>query len=103
MTYDHELILITPGGIIEDEIGNQIPVDPVETPIYCGVKSIGRTEFYNAAVTGLRPEIIFVVHAYEYDSQKLVHFDGVDYRVMRTYQVGTEELELTCEKVAADG
>lgn len=103
MTYDHELILITPGGVIEDEIGNQIPVDPVETPIYCGVKSIGRTEFYNAAVTGLRPEIIFVVHAYEYDSQKLVRFDGVGYRVMRTYQTGTEELELTCEKVAADG
>ena len=103
MTYDNELILITPGRIEEDELGNQIPIDPVETPIYCGVKSIGRTEYYNAAATGLRPEIIFVVHAYEYDEQKQIRFDGVEYRVMRTYEVDFEELELTCEKVAADG
>lgn len=103
MTYDHELILITPGGIIEDEIGNQIPVDPVETPILCGKKSAGGTEFYNGAANGMRPEFVFVVHTYEYDDQRVVRFNGVNYRVIRTYEVSFEELELTCEKVAADG
>lgn len=103
MTYDHELILITPGQVIEDDIGNQIETSPIETPIYCGLRSVGRSEFYNAAANGLRPELVFVIHAYEYSGQKLIRYEGVEYRVMRTYQTRFEELELTCEKVAADG
>jgi len=103
MSYDHELILITPGQIVEDEVGNQIETDPIETPIFCGLKSVGRSEFYNAAVTGLRPELVFPIHGYEYSGQKLVRFEGVKYRVIKTYSVNFEELELTCEKVAADG
>jgi hypothetical protein len=103
MTYDHELLLITPSQIIEDEIGNQIPSEPIETPIYCGLKTVGRSEFYNAAVAGLRPELVFVVHAYEYDGQKSIKFGGIEYRVIRTYSASFEEMELTCERVTADG
>jgi hypothetical protein len=103
MTYDHKLILITPSQIIGDDIGNQIPSDPIETPILCGLKSVGRSEFYNAAVAGLRPELVFVVHAYEYEGQKSIKFEGIEYRVIRTYSVSFEEMELTCERVAADG
>lgn len=103
MNYDNELILVTPGGFIEDEIGNQIPVDPIKTPVLCKVKSIGRNEFYNAANTGLRPELIFVIHAYEYNGEAVVNFEGKDYRVIRTYSASFEEIELICEKVAADG
>jgi len=101
VTYDHELTLISQ-TITEDEIGNQVPVE-TETVILCGLKSIGRSEFYNAAVTGLRPELIFVVHGYEYNGEKLVKFGGIRYRVIRTYATGFEEIELTCERVAADG
>lgn len=102
MSYDHELILITP-TIEYDEIGNPIESDPIETPILCRLNSVGRSEFYNAAASGLRPELIFTVHGYEYNGQKLVKFEGTQYRVIRTYGVDFEEIELTCEKVAADG
>lgn len=101
MTYDHELMLISQ-STTEDEIGNQIPVE-TETAILCGLKSVGRSEFYNAAATGLRPEMVFVVHGYEYSGQQIVKFDGVRYRVIRTYAINFEEVELTCEKVIADG
>lgn len=103
MAYDHELVLISPGQITEDEIGNQIELDPIETPVYCDLKSVGHSEFYNAAVTGLRPELVFIVHTYEYGGQGIVEFEKKKYRVIRTYSVSFEELELTCEKVAADG
>lgn len=103
MTYDHEIVLIKPGGLIEDDVGNQIPIDPVRTPVYCRLQSVGRNEFYNAAVTGLRPEYIFVVHAYEYDREPVVEFEGEQYRVLRTYSNNFEEMELTVEMVAADG
>lgn len=101
MTYDHELTLIGQ-TYTEDEIGNQIPVE-TETVVLCGLKSVGRTEFYNAAATGLKPELIFVIHGYEYKGEQIVKFEGTRYRVIRTYATDFEEVELTCEKVAADG
>lgn len=101
MTYDHELTLIGQ-TIQEDDIGNQISVE-TETVVLCGLKSVGRSEFYSGAATGLRPELVFVIHAYEYNGEQIVEFEGVRYRVIRTYQTGTEEIELTVEKVNADG
>ncbi|GIP38310.1 hypothetical protein J31TS4_15900 [Paenibacillus sp. J31TS4] len=101
MTYDHELTLIHEDNT-QDELGNHVPALS-KTDILCGLKSVGRNEFYSAATAGLRPELIFVIHAYEYDGQRLVEFDDVRYRVVRTYGEGTEEIELTCERVAADG
>lgn len=101
MTYDHELILIRQ-TIIEDEIGNQIPTEE-EISILCGLRSIGRSEFYNAAAAGLRPELVFVVHGYEYNGERLVKFNEQKYRILRTYATGFEEVELTVERVAANG
>ena len=97
MTYDHELTLISQ-TVTEDEIGNQIPVE-TDAVILCGLKSIGRAEFYNAAATGLKPEITFIIHAYEYSGQKKVGFEGGFYNVIRTYEPSFEELELICERV----
>jgi SPP1 family predicted phage head-tail adaptor len=101
MTYDYELTLIGE-TYTEDEIGNQIPVE-TETVILCGLKSVSRNEFYNAAVNDLKPERVFVIHPYEYDNQKKVEFEGERYKVIRTYQKDTEEMELIVEKVGADG
>lgn len=109
MTYDHELTLIQQtypkdenDHPLTDEYGNQVVVD-TETVILCGLKSVNRTEFYNAAVTGLKPELVFVVHGYEYSGQAKVKFEDQKYRVIRTYAPNFEEVELTCEKVVADG
>lgn len=97
MTYDHELTLI--GYETEyDEIGQEINV-PVERKILCGIKSIVRNEFYAAAQTGLKPEITFIVHNFEYNGEKEVEFEGQKYRVIRTYLANSEEIELVCEKV----
>jgi SPP1 family predicted phage head-tail adaptor len=94
MSYDYELTLINETNT-EDDIGNQKPTN-TETKIFCGIKSIGRNEFYNAAVAGLKPEIIFIIHGYEYNSQEKVKYDGKLYKVMKTYSTNFEEIELTC-------
>lgn len=101
VTYDHELTLISQ-TITEDEIGNQIPIE-TRTTILCSLKSVGRSEFYNAAATGLRPELVFVIHGYEYNGEKAVEFEGSRYSVIRTYQMGFEEIELTVERVSGGG
>ncbi len=109
MTYDHELILISKTWE-KDEYGNMRPVE-TRTAILCKVKSIGRSEFYSAAMADLRPEIVFVIHACEYGSEQEVEFDGEKYRVIRTYKgdatrmrskLALDEMELTCGRVIAD-
>lgn len=97
MTYDYELTLIQQTYTF-DEISNQIPIEERET-ILCDKKSVSRSEFYNAATNGLKPVIVFVVHAYEYNGEELVEFEGGRYKIIRTYSTSTEEIELTCEKV----
>ncbi len=108
MTYDHELTLIK-ATVIYDDIGNEIPVE-TETIVYCGLKSVGSKEFYNAAVSDLKPELIFVIHPYEYHGEESVVFkadedaeEGERYRVIRTYQKDTEEMELIVEKGGVNG
>ncbi|ACJ33048.1 phage head closure protein [Anoxybacillus flavithermus] len=101
MTYDYELVLISQ-AFIEDEIGNRIPTETRKT-VLCNVKSVGRNEFYSAATAGLKPSIVFVIHGYEYDGEQEVEFEGARYRVIRTYSTDFEEIEITCERVAADG
>lgn len=101
MTYDYELTLIN-YETEYDEIGQEIKV-PVKTNILCAVKSIGRSEFYAAAQAGLKPEITFVIHGYEYNGEKEVEFEGQKYKVIRTYMKDFEEMELVCEKVIGNG
>ena len=92
MTYDHELTLVEE-TYDTDEIGNQIPITN-ERILYCQVKSVGRNEFYTASTSDLRPEIVFVVHRYEYKKERKVIFDRQQYSVIRTYATGFEEIEL---------
>lgn len=98
--YNHELILISL-EYVSDAIGNQIPTE-IRQPILCKVDSIGRSEFYSAATSDLKPEIIFTIHKYEYQNQRKIEFENQQYSVLRTYAVGIEEIELTCERVGAD-
>ena len=101
MTFDYELTLISE-RYEEDEIGNMVPVETKQV-ILCNIKSVKSSEFYNAANTGLKPEKVFVVHPFEYGDEKLIEFEGKKYSVIRTYQTGLEEIELTCERVIGNG
>lgn len=103
MRFDRELTLIRE-ELIQDEIGNWLPVLPEQgTQILCAKKSVGRVEFYNAAATGLRPEVVLVMHPFEYGDERTVFFEGVRYKILRTYETSLEELELTCERVTGIG
>lgn len=88
----------------EDEISNQIPVE-TPTGVWAEVIGVRQSEFYNAAVAGLKPELTFVVWANEYSGQSKVEYNGVKYRVIRTYinPAKSEMIELICEKVIANG
>jgi len=101
MTYDHELTLI---GVMydKDEWGNQIEIT-TERTILCSLQSVKRNEFYNASVSGHKPELVFIIHSYEYDNEQKVRFEGKEYNVIRNYRKSFEEMELICEAVIGNG
>jgi len=103
MRHDQEIFLIGT-TVVKDNIGNQIetPIEPRR--LFAEELAVYSTEFYNAAVAGLRPTKQFEIYKREYRGEVKLKHDNITYRVIRT-SVGktSEKVRLTCEKVAADG
>ena len=68
------------------------------TEVFCDVRSITQTEWFNAGRNGIdHPAFVFVIHQYEYNNQQIVEYRGQRYGVYRTYVRRNESLELYCE------
>ena len=96
-----KLIAIT---VTEDDIGNQVETETTNE-VWAEETGVRQSEFYNAAVAGLRPERTFVIWANEYSGQTRIEADGVKYKLIRAYNnpSKSEMIELVCERVIADG
>ena len=63
------------------------------------VKSVTRSEAYQAYAVGLNPNIVFeLAVAEDYQGEKTVLYNNTEYRVIRTYQKDFS-LELICEQI----
>lgn len=70
--------------------------------VFCGVRSIGQREFYEASATDFHPEIKFVLADYlDYADETLADYNGQRYRIIRTYRTG-HELELVAERAPVE-
>ncbi|MDD3173360.1 MAG: phage head closure protein [Herbinix sp.] len=88
------------------EIGNMtesiVKGEPVQSMVYREVfankKSVRQSEFYQASVAGLKPELVFEIRSYEYENDKKLRYpsgvNGKVYDIIRTYDRG-EITELT--------
>lgn len=101
--YDSVITLILEQNEGRDEIGNPIKKE-VKRELFAEVRSIGQSEFYQAAVSGMQPEAKFVIADYlDYHGEQILEYSGYEsetmqrYSVIRTYRTGNE-LELTCRK-----
>lgn len=96
-----KLVSIT---VTDDDIGNQVETETTNE-VWAEETGIRQSEFYNAAVAGLRPEKTFIIWANEYTGQVKVECNSVKYKLIRTYinPAKSEMVELICEKVIADG
>lgn len=94
------LILIqrTPG---RDDQGDPVILETTRT-VFCGVRSVGQQEFYQASATDFHPELKLILADYlDYQGERLVEYNGIRYRVIRTYRAG-QELELTVERAPVE-
>lgn len=91
--------------ISENPAAHGIFDKPTETgrTVFCTIRSVGYSEFYRALENNLHPTMVFTLADYaEYDGEKICVFEGVRYRVIRTYQTGGS-IELTVEEATVDG
>lgn len=83
------------------------PGDTVKTSVkrrvYAEKLSIGQTEYYQAAATGLRPELKLVVWTREYQGEQAVEYGGRLYSIVRTFEADSENIELVCSGVVNKG
>lgn len=96
-----EVIYLVSITYTEDEIGNQIET-PVERKVFANEYSVSSTEYYNAAMTGLRPAKVFEIYTFEYQGEAKLKHNGIAYNIIRTETRG-EKTRLSCERVAANG
>ncbi|BFH59450.1 phage head closure protein [Paenibacillus azoreducens] len=87
------LIAIAPG---EDEAGYPTPPKEFPREVLANKLNVKGIEFYAANQTGMKADCIFEVHAFEYEGEKLLEYEGKRYAVIRTYGTNDETLELTC-------
>ncbi len=96
MNWNNEVTLVSE-KLVMDDIGNQIP-QTFENVILCEKKNVTRQEFYEASSSGFKPSLVLNIHAYEYNNETKLIFEGTMYVIIRTYSVDLEKLELTCER-----
>lgn len=60
-------------------------------------KSVRQSEFYQAASTGFKPELVFILWTREYRGEERLLYGGKVYSVIRSYERSDQMIELTCE------
>ena len=72
--------------------------------VYCTVRSVGRSEFYNALNAGIKPEYVFILALEDdYQDERMLDFQGKRYRIVRTYAPEDGGIELTAERSDVNG
>lgn len=103
---DDVIKLVSNTGHTYDEYGNEV-ITQTERQVFCQVRSVGRTEFYQAAQNNLHPSYVFSIsHFMDYQGEKeLLYTDwtGEEKRfvIVRTYRTG-DSIELTAEERVKD-
>jgi SPP1 family predicted phage head-tail adaptor len=97
--YDNVATLKAYGAPTFDEYGNE-KHELIETEVYVQSRSVYSSEFYNAAQVGMKPSITLVMtNREDYDGQKLVEFEGVDYDIIRAdWNAQRDSISLICEE-----
>lgn len=71
--------------------------------IFVKVESIGRSDFFAAAQTGLSLSYVFKTDPSNYQGENEIEYEGQRYGVTRTYRASNDELEIYAGTVVGYG
>ena len=101
MLFKDQIDLVSITGMTQNELGDDIPNESKKT-VFANKKDVRQSEFYQAAATGLRPELMFEVLEASYDGQETMEYQGKRYTIIRRYRAKHERIELICQGVVND-
>lgn len=88
------LISVVPG---KNSIGDPLQIESEPRKVFAEKKSVRQSEFYQAAATGLKPELAFDVWSIDYNNEKKLMHKGNKYSIIRTFSKG-EKVEIICSR-----
>lgn len=67
--------------------------------VYCTVRSVSRSEYYNALNAGIQPEVVFVLAlSDEYQGERALRYHDQRYEVIRSYVTESDGIEITARR-----
>lgn len=92
-----EVITLVNETQVKNDFGVYEPVTETRD-VFCQVRSITRSEFFDAGRNGLNPEFEFDVFFGDYEGERTVIYKDQRYAVYRTYQARTDVLEIYVQR-----
>lgn len=80
-----------------DKNGFEIQAE-IKREIFADKKSVRSSEFYQAQSQGFKLDVMFNIKPYEYDNEEYLIFENQKYKIERTYEKDSENLEIICSK-----
>ena len=72
--------------------------------VMCEVRSVTRSEYYDALNAGFQPSLVFhLTLAEDYQNERVIRYKGLKYRVIRTYMTNDDGIEITVERSDENG
>ena len=103
-----DVIILRSISFAEDEYLNQVE-QVVRREVFCQIRNITRSEYYQAAQTDLHPQLVITISHYKdyLGEAEVEHRDWTGkvtiYDVIRTYRVpGSDAIELTVQERIGD-
>lgn len=90
-----EIIYLLKSNNTVNDIGDPVKV-LTKIKRFAEKLEIGQKEFYQAAASGLKPEVKFSIWKFEYNNEMYFEYDGKNYKIIKTYlRKIDEKIELT--------
>lgn len=87
--------------ITKDSIG-QDSIELVSVPILARVKSVSRSEFFQAKQSRFSCAYTFETNPVNYNGEKLLKYNGETYSIYRTFRMNADSIELYVEEKIGD-
>lgn len=82
---------------VQDDYGVWQPTRTARQ-VYANVLSTPQYEFFEAGRNGLKPAFKMTMFSGDYEGESIIEYAGETYSVYRTYQTGTDTIELYVER-----
>lgn len=65
--------------------------------VFCKISSVSSQEWFEGGRNGLNPQYRFTMFASDYEDEKILEYNGVQYTIYRVYNTSLDGIELYTE------